>query len=203
MFASWEVRWFCAGEPDSHAVALFPRFDWSAIDGRQDVYLRLPGVADLGIKQRQGWLEVKGRRLVIPGVQLAPAATGNLEQWIKWRCRGAELGALLKSPEGIDSLGIRVQKQRVQRKFHLGYKPEEVAIARRLDRGAYLELTRLEVQGQRWWSLGVEAFPDDSEVPKQVAALVSMLLEDTSIQLPEDRCQSYPAWLKQFGATDS
>lgn len=203
MLASWEVRWFCAGEPDPGAVALFPEFEWSAIEARRDVYLRLPNAADLGIKQRQGRLEVKGRRLVVPDVQLTPDAIGNLEQWIKWICHGAELGALLESLEGIDSLGIQVHKQRIQRKFRLGDTLEEVAIRERLDRGAYLELARIQVQGERWWSLGIEAFPADYEMPKQVKELVYLLLKDASIQLPGTWSQSYPAWLTQFTAVGS
>lgn len=203
MLASWEVRWFCAGEPDPSAVTLFPEFEWSAIEARRDVYLRLPNAADLGIKQREGRFEVKRRRIVVPDVQLAPDAIGNLEQWIKWICQGAELGALFKSLEEIDSLGIQVHKQRVRRKFRLGDIPKEVAINKRLDRGAYLELARIQVQSQLWWSLGVEAFPADYEMPRQVKELIYLLLKDTSIQLPGTWSQSYPAWLTQFTTVGS
>lgn len=197
MLATWEVRWFCAGEPDAAAVALFPEFDWHDIGKREDIYVRLSDSTDLGIKHREGRFEVKGRRLVVPNVQFAPGATGHLEQWVKWTSDGAELEPLFQRATDEMDLGIRVRKQRIQRQFRLGDLPEEVAGDRNPGRGSNLELTRLEVRGQRWWSLGIEAFPDDSEVPGQVVQLAVDLFGD-ALQLSGERSKSYPAWLAQF-----
>lgn len=203
MLESWEIRWFCSGEPSSEAVTLFPNSDWNIVQKRKDIYMRLPGVVDLGIKQREGRFEIKGRRMLIPHVQITPRVCGVFEQWVKWTFKGAEFEPILNMLSHEPSLGIVVTKQRAQRKYRLGEDFKEVSIEDRLDRGAFFELTKLEVLGNPWWSLGFEAFPDDSKVPEQVLALTQKLLNNTSFELLLEHSHSYPSWLVQFTNADT
>jgi hypothetical protein len=194
---SWELRWFVPGEPAPAATSLFGEPDWASVPTRTDSYVALPTIDDLGIKRREGRLEVKGRIAVIPSVRCSPCVEGRLEHWIKWSHEGAVLDpvveALSKGP--LDA----VTKQRIQRKFHLqDGRAEEVALDLRLDGGAYAELTRLELAGSRWWSLGFEAFPNDSALPDELLALVRRFLGEASIELTVEQSLSYPAWLVEY-----
>jgi len=132
--ATVEARWFGAGSvPDDLAA-------WFEAEGgvrrepvRTDRYLRLPGVAAVGVKLRAGRLEIKARREAPPGAAVWAGHPSPLDGWLKW---SAPLDALAADP----------------------LPPLDVAKARRLlvRAGVQVELAALEVAGGQHWTFGLE-----------------------------------------------
>jgi hypothetical protein len=175
-------RWFQSGAEPGAAAR------------REDRYLLLPGVADMGIKEREGRLEVKGRLAVLGTHAIAAEIEGRAERWCKWTYGTAVA-------EGFRHHGaIIVGKGRVQKHFLL--EPGGLAQAttqRDLSRrGFSLELTRIWVPSGDHWSLGVEATPDDPTLLADLLRTLGDLLQGFPISLPRARSRSYPAWLARL-----
>ena len=98
-FASIEVRWFFAGDPAKHPgirrwfeqYSPFPRapdagaIEWRGrLGGQPDVYLLLPGQADMGIKWREDTLQVKGLVEDLGPHTFRERHEGRIQRWIKW-----------------------------------------------------------------------------------------------------------------------
>ena len=100
-----EIRWFFSGslEQSGSGVEVWftsrPRYGGSdraapiAWDPappawRQDRYLLVPGSDDMGIKWREGRLEIKGRTSTSGPRVFAPGIAGECEHWLKWSYAG-------------------------------------------------------------------------------------------------------------------
>jgi hypothetical protein len=98
-FSSYEVRWFLEGGSSQYPAILhwFESYvpygdagrttppEWqSRLGGEPDVYLLLPAVADMGIKWREGSLQIKGL-VGEPGTcRFAGCHEGTVQRWVKW-----------------------------------------------------------------------------------------------------------------------
>jgi hypothetical protein len=214
--SSLEVRWFWIGELDKHPRlrATFENFStvvkrsdvtnirWSK--PREDVYIVIPSADDLGIKWREGELQTKGRRSLLGNMLFGDHISGIVEQWIKWTHGGSEVDA---SFQPVFSAGtkttITVWKRRALRKIRLDPfgRAEEVPELEHIDRGMNCELTDLKVKDSQYCSLAFEAFPDDSEMPEQFAAVVSGFLASfDSAAFDGAESRSYPAWLNRLAS---
>ncbi len=213
--ASQEARWFFEGGSVRHAdvrqwfeqYSPYPRASgvgppvWrSRKDGKSDIYLLVPGAADIGIKWREGDLQVKGRVADLGTVVFAGRHAGRVERWVKWSY-GALPGAYRDIFERTASLDtVTVHKTRALRKIRLGTftgAAEEVAATTLLDRGLNIEMTDLSVDGRAYCSVAFEAFPDDSAMHAAFNGAVSLFLEGlTSVTLSVQDSRSYPHWLR-------
>ncbi len=188
-----EMRWFFDGQLPDEAARWFG--GGRAAPWREDRYLVLPGVADMGIKRREGRLDIKGRTAVLGDHVVAPGIEGYAERWGKWsydmaiwdRFRGH--GTIL------------VGKRRVQRHFLLspGGSTQEMAERDLARRGFSLELTRIRLAGAHHWSLAIEAAPDDGTLLGDLLRTLPRLLDGLPQPLPLDHSRSYPAWLSSLG----
>lgn len=71
------------------------------------------------------------------------------------------------------------------------------------DRAVNVELTDLEVLDKRYWSLGLEAFPDDSNMPSAFFHVAETLLGTLSgVDLKLENSHSYPSWLMTLRLTE-
>jgi hypothetical protein len=214
--ATFEVRWFLEGGIREHRAlrAWFETTDpfkrgprvgaptWQGrLDDEPDVYLLVPGAADIGIKWREGQLQVKGR-LADQGVRAFGPHRGRLEQWVKWSY------ADLPEPyrhlfTGSPELGVRtvaVAKTRAQRKIALGTSASdatEVEAAAFVERGLNAELADLSVSGRAWCSVAFEAFPCDPVTAAAFAPVVTAFLRGLTPLLDGARSESYPGWLRR------
>jgi hypothetical protein len=210
-FASRELRWFFEG-PLSDQPALEDWFFGCAPfatagdvgapvwqprrDDAPDVYLLLPDQGDMGIKWREGLLQVKGLVADLGRREYCGRHAGNVERWIKWSYADLPDGYadLFGSPAVTT---VAVHKSRAVRLVDLGAGARvEVSPETVLDCGIAVELTRIVVDGHAHCSLGFEAFPDDRLTDAVFDAAVTGFLGSLdALRLDADRSMSYAAWL--------
>jgi len=201
MFVSAEVRWFW------HNHCPQPVRDWFFKTGlapgggrpRIDRYLRQPGEAEIGLKERgdTSGLEVKGLIATRRSTELGAVAS-HLEIWCKWSCA---IPGLKPTNE------VTVTKTRWLRQFDTLH-PLRVEIPLDAEEkpksgcsspvhGCNVELTEVRILGRSdlWWTLGFEAFGDFDTVPINLARAV--LPDGTALSglVSSGALLSYPAWL--------
>jgi len=222
-YASREVRWFVDHTVDNSAILK----DWieqkdpfdkdghflkagiwkGRLDEKPDVYALVSGADDIGIKWREGELQIKGRRENIGVQSFEGGARGYVEQWLKWSYNSPDIrAAFLPWFDPDAERGPRIipaTKTRALRKIHvdgLG-KLAEVSVDAFPDRAVNVELTELKVFDKSYWSIGVEAFPDDSNMAAAFYEVTSQFLSQLrDVQLDTGNSQSYPVWLSQICA---
>ncbi len=198
MQPSMELRWFLVG---AVPAAVQQWFSQGAIvpkaEGcREDQYLSLPAYDEVGIKQRQGKMEVK-RRLADRGVQtLGQGISGRIEQWVKWSfvLQDQALPDLTK-PTGS---WVTVEKTRQLRKYEVTQNGAVNAVDAYVPvaQGCNLELTSLVLYDKVWWSLGFEAFGDLATVEASLALTIKHVLADNQFPLLQaEDSFAYPHWL--------
>ena len=86
MFFTEEIRWFFSGTTPKSVTAWYEAQVCAASDQppRTDFYLRLDDDDSLGIKLREGRIEVKQRKEAGGLVQLSEKVVGQVEAWRKW-----------------------------------------------------------------------------------------------------------------------
>lgn len=201
---SLELRWFLPGGlpgvVDHWFRQQLPETEISSADERADIYLSTPRQEDLGIKIRQGKLEIKWREFakLFTG---AHDTKGQVERWIKWSWEnpppppGAKTIAAWPPPSGP---WITVNKRRWQRKYRWEngifgpVPPKEV-----VHLGAVVEVTALEIDGRRFGTVLIETFaPDQPTQEKLLDTAVKYLWRDyPSPRLKTDQSYGYPHWL--------
>lgn len=222
VFTSMEVRWFFDGPAKMHGAlrrwfetaAPMPKHsgtgppEWrSRLDDRPDVYLLLPGARDMGIKWREGLLQIKGLVESTGEHDFGNGHAGGVERWIKWSYAG--MPAAYRHLFTDESLpGVRratVKKTRALRLLQV--EPDrgeviEVAATTLLEHGIAVELTELDVAGSKFCSLGFEAFPDGPALAGIFDEAVSRFLAGLSEPvLGAKRSLSYPAFLDRLAGT--
>ena len=223
LLPSREVRWFLPStsalsellvEWIEHRDPYDPDGTWldegiwkGKLEDRADLYAVVPGAVDMGVKWREGELQIKGCVQQI-GTQMFGAHIGKVEQWLKWSYKGPTVdrafGPLFHAPRNGGPTIVTVNKRRALRKIAVDGRGAlcEVSGGAFPERAVNVELTELEVGRERYWSLGVEAFPDDSNIPAAFFAVAQSFLQQLEgVTLSEDNCFSYPGWL-HAGATE-
>jgi hypothetical protein len=192
-----EMRWLFDGPlPGAVERWLQSGGDTTAPTSREDRYLTLPGVVDMGIKQREGRVDIKGRLAVLGFHAIAPEIEGVAERWCKWTYDAAIADRLGCFQGDV----IVVGKSRVQRYFLLDSDGRTQRTVQRdpTQRGFSLELTRIRLAGGEHWSLGVEAAPDDPDLLANLLHALGEVLRGFPVTLPRERSMSYPAWLARL-----
>jgi hypothetical protein len=220
-WSTLEVRWFLPGPLAASGAGLeawfrrHPRYGGSdepaplawapAPPGwRRDRYVVLPGHDDMGIKWRDGRLEIKGREAALGTQVFAPAIEGRCERWLKWSYAGEAIERRFaarfrgRAADGI----VTVEKRRLQR--HIRLDPcamVEVGPDDQRECGIDVELVQIRMAGspELHWSLAFEAFPSDAQISERFMQVVERFLEGCpALPLTADRSMSYPRWLLDF-----
>ena len=103
MFPSVEARWFYDGTIPPRVLRWFREYQGS-LEGpahRVDYYLRLADGDSLGIKVREGRLEIKQRHRTYGMVEFHERATGLVEHWRKWSFQLAQASDWLPRAGGV------------------------------------------------------------------------------------------------------
>ncbi|HEY9664671.1 MAG TPA: hypothetical protein V6C65_40025 [Allocoleopsis sp.] len=196
---SLEVRWFL---PVAFPDEVRQWFDCeqptlTEAEQREDWYLLLADHRDVGIKLRQGKLEIK-HRIGDRGVKkIVKGVKGRIEQWQKWSFSlAAEENALAHLPAEA-GFWLAVQKSRwlktyqVQQGAIAGVTPEA-----KPEQGCQIEMAEIVVQGQVWHSLGFEAFGQANTLePTLMQGLELVFNEMNGVSLKAKQSLSYPQWL--------
>lgn len=199
MWETAEIRWFYEGDVPSEVENWQPnilgRPDHQPI--RTDYYLRLAKGDALGIKLREGRIEIK-QRVVFHGiVQLHQNAVGRLQTWRKWSLPLARTAMQWRAPEPASSW-IAVRKdRRLHRYAHVEESGPVAAPTHHYPpRGCDLELTRLTIGRRQWWSLALEGFGPRESLCRTVEEVGQLLFQASRPRcLEEERSWSYPEWL--------
>jgi hypothetical protein len=161
VFPTVEVRWFYQGAVSSEVLEWFEQGERAPEEQpcRVDYYLRLSDRDSLGIKLREGRIEVKQRHRQYGVFRFHDRVTGLVEHWRKWSFELSEGAGNLTSTIVPASCWIGVTKRRKLRRYRLTGNKKIVAVPVGLQSGlrCNLELTRIIVDETEWWSLGFEA----------------------------------------------
>lgn len=204
MYLTLEVRWFYPGPPLDQVV------DWlearaclpAAEPPRRDHYLRLGGQPSLGIKLRQGNVEVKTRLEDPRALEVGPGAVGRVARWRKWSFPLAQQAGPLERLLVPAPAWIAVDKERRIQRYRLapGLRAASVPPEAPAEAGCEFELSRVQVQGEEWWSVSFEAFGSGPMLEQALLAVAAKVLgRGWPISLEVEHSFGYPAWLGHFG----
>ena len=163
MYHSKEIRWFF----DKENTRLTQWFELRALQlknavTRQDYY-HIPSLSEfLGIKLREGRLEVKQRTAGSYEENLLSGVKGQIEEWIKWSFKVNEVDEEMEKilSESRSGSWLKVQKARILVKVATNTKGEVQYFGEsdKLERGCQLEYSILQVLGKTCYSFGLEWF---------------------------------------------
>lgn len=196
-----ELRWFNRG---TLPEAISHWFEQDCLGGerspaeeRSDVYLYSPGCDYLGIKLRQGRLEIKWRKAELGVVHFGDRVEGKAEKWVKWICEDPT-DEMFKPAAVVGKSWVSVKKVRSQRQYQV--LPDEsitaVPVTESIDQGCTVELTQLGINGNAWWSLAFEAFGEDDCLMDNLQAVAKWVFKTyRESELQAEGSFAYPTWL--------
>jgi len=218
MLHSVEVRWFVEGAAPASVLAFFENTPLAkAQSARIDEYLLLPDCETVGVKVREGQLQVKAQTSKPERLRVSEAMEGRRDGWVKWprpveQADEASFRRIIGAPEDRWAF---VRKERVLRTyaFENGEAAEVDTGRTDLQTGCALELTWIRAfpapheqrpacvddarfsEAARWWSIGFEAFGARAEESLRVAMRAFDADAPADLRLGEQESLSYPAWL--------
>jgi len=225
ILSSHEVRWFFRGAVDQQeglrkwveSISPIERdtgiavpAEWEGrLNGRSDLYLIVPEHVDMGIKWREGQLQIKGLQCALGTHVFAGGRQGRVERWIKWSYKGEAIdqafAGWFSKASGAGPRVIEVNKTRCLRKARLDPqtgKAREVSPAEHIERGCALEVSDLKVGTDSYCSVAFEGFPDDSAMHTDFSRFVNAFLEELpDIPISSANSMGYPAWLMSLATT--
>jgi hypothetical protein len=201
MLATVEMRWFYEGEIPASMWAWF-RSDMQHTDvqpAREDCYLSLPDCDSLGIKLRQGRIELKQHCQEYGAVRVHERIAGVPQLWRKWSFLLADSHLMPAGVPGQPPGWIPVRKERALRTYRVAGEGTVTALppGEFPPRGCHLELTELRVQARMWWTFGLEASGEETTLHSDLllVARKTLAVGDPPSFAPGD-CSSYPRWLQ-------
>lgn len=202
MYPTIEVRWFQEGEIPPPVLEAYRRAAPFDVDQppRVDHYLHIPGRDDMGIKIREGLVEVKHRTHPFGIARFHDRAEGLVEGWMKWSFELANLPLYMEEVGPWANWWVAVRKHRWLRKYRVMDDRRVVAVplGEICDRGCEWELSEVRIEGipGMWWSLAFETFGLE-EVSKEAFVSVVKKSGFQGLEMPfrlEDSF-GYPEWL--------
>jgi hypothetical protein len=190
MFPTAEIRWFFRANIAAEISDWFHRFDDGPekFEPRTDHYLRIQDNDSMGIKIREGRLEIKKRHGESETINVF-RGQGRLERWQKWGFEIRNPGSINRYLKSFPGEWIGIRKERSQILFGT------------LESGCGWELTEVQVVGMpdRWWTMGFEAFGRDEDLRKTLLkALEQSKLSSLNCKFDIENSFGYPYWLKTF-----
>ena len=201
MLLTAELRWFVRGTLPEEVEQWFQQDclggQRSPAEEREDVYLYTPGCDYLGIKLRQGRLEIKWRKAEL-GVVRFGDRVGKAEKWVKWTCEDPTNEMFKPAVVVEQGSWVSVLKVRSQRQYQVlpGESITPVPVTESISQGCTVELTQLNINGNAWWSLAFEASGEDDCLMDSLQATASWVFKTYhEPQLQAEDSYAYPSWL--------
>ena len=200
MYPTLEVRWFMRGSIPQDVREWFARGEPPPIHEppRVDHYLCLPRSNALGIKLREGRIEIKQRLHQYGNIRFHRRVTGAIEHWRKWSMPLATMGEGLAEILVPESSWIAVRKERMLRGYRCDAGGQVVATGGGYaDRGCHMELTGVQAGDRVWWTLAFEAYGAEPSLRGSLASTMAYVLERDGAPMSLDARGSYgyPRWL--------
>ncbi len=198
MFPTLETRWFYPGPipPDVLAWYHYGERAPEAQPTRIDYYLRLGDNDDLGIKLREGRIEIK-QRVEQYGVEhLHERVRGLVEGWRKWSFGVDDLGSGLG-----DTSWIAVRKARRLRRYLVTDAGDVIAITgvEITAPGCNVELAELAIHDETWWSLAFETFGPEATLHATFTHVVRHVLRGNAVpSLDAGHSFGYAQWMSNL-----
>jgi hypothetical protein len=204
MYRTAEVRWFHWGTVPRAVL------DWleqatslaETQPPRQDHYLLLPGNTSLGIKLREGQIEVKQRLRQHGTARFGEDVAGVVEWWRKWSfpisAAGSGPGAWLTPATSW----LPVDKERRLWRYRLAADGTlcQVSLDGMPESGCEFELSEVRARGGIWWSVCFEAFGQETNLEDSLYAVAARLLAPGwPVAMEEGRSAGYPEWISRLG----
>jgi hypothetical protein len=207
MFATAEVRWFYEGPLPKEVLTWFrdARHGPATDATRVDYYLRLGDRLSLGIKVREGRIEIKQRQGQGAICRFDERVAGRLEEWRKWSFPLAAGEGTVRELLTPQASWLGVRKTRRLRRYRLagGKRVEPMQAVRYPGQGCDWELTSLLCGGTAWWSLGLEAFGQTIALRECLQLGVEHILQSSQPPLLEAHHSfGYPQWLVGLAAVE-
>jgi hypothetical protein len=202
MFPTVETRWFYPDPvpPDVLAWYHYGERAPEAQPTRIDYYLRLADNDNLGIKLREGRIEIKQRAKQYGIEQLHEHVHGVVEGWRKWSFGVNDTGSGLSDLAGPHPSWIAVRKARRLRRYFVDEDGNVVAIgaAEIAVPGCNIELAEVVIYGEKWWSLAFETFgPEDALHATFMRVARHVLHGNTVPHLDVEHSYSYAQWMQK------
>ncbi len=203
MFPTVETRWFYPGSIPTDVLAWYHYGERApeAQPTRIDYYLRLTNHADLGIKLREGRIEIK-QRVEQYGVEhLHEHVYALVEGWRKWSFGVSDIGSGLGELSGPRPAWIAIRKARRLRRYCVTEAGAVTAVAGAeiVVAGCNIELAELTIHGEPWWSLAFETFgPEETLHATFMRVARHVLRDDTVPPLDVDHSYSYAHWIQRI-----
>lgn len=182
MLISTELRWFYPGKLPEDIFAWFNSGNLGQTpEQREDIYLFVAPDCDyMGVKLRQGRLEVKWRKAELGTISFGDLVEGRLEKWGKWLCEDWTGESFQPQSVVTKSEWLRVKKVRQQR----------------TQRDCSVEITQLTINGDCWWSLAFEAVGKEQDEISNLQAVGSNIFQTYAHRpLQVQDSYAYPCWL--------
>lgn len=221
--SSTEIRWFFPGRVPAEVQGWFSKQSRlgdpikegenrkRACEERPDLYLIASEAPHLGVKLREGKLEIKLLIESKPQKSSSNKPLGNAETWRKWGWKYAKdlrqdkaerefddrvaAAFISKTPE---EQRLEVLKKRCQRKFEFSPSgpPKPVSPGAKVAAGIAAEVTELKVADKDWWTMAIEVVGEVREPFGALQDSVLWLLEDyPGPALDVTSSYSYPHWV--------
>jgi len=200
MYPTLEVRWFMRGSIPDEVREWFAQGDPAPIHEppRVDQYLCLPRSNALGIKLREGRVEIKQRLHQYGNIRFHRRVTGAIEHWRKWTMPLATTGESLAEILVPRSSWMAVRKERLLRCYRCEIDGQVIATdGEYVDRGCHMELTTVQASDRVWWTLAFEAYGTEPSLRGSLISTMGDIRErdGVPITLEGQDSYSYARWL--------
>lgn len=195
MQKSIETRWFFQGTAPPEVVQWFSTALAMVQTPRVDTYLHTPGTPDLGIKLREGRIEIKQRVKQLGSHTFHPHVTGVAESWNKW---GFPINSVDTAVGMEPTAWIPVVKERTLRQYQIISAGRIRAIPAWLFplQRSSIELTNILLNDTPWWSLGFEAIGTDIDLFTPLQTTAALAFKASGFPpLSAEHSYSYPKWI--------
>lgn len=191
-----EVRWFEKGSPPPKVLSWIRSLGAEAESARTDLYLVSDDPA-MNVKLREGTVQTKHRIGDRTSISFSENVEGVQERWVKWSFPTVEQHHDLfeEDPTG---LWVPVHKERLR----LEISPEEQSslLSRMIEPNpaqAKIELTKVRSEGQRGWTICMEAEGQSKALPGTVQQTGNYLFQKGSPPiLSTDHSFGYAQWIR-------
>ena len=195
MQKSVETRWFLPGTAPPEVVLWFQGELTMTQPPRVDTYLHTPEAHDLGIKMREGRIEIKQRHNVLGKHTFHPLVSGIVESWGKW---SFQINSQASAVETSSGTWIQVTKERMIRRYQVTPDGNIRSIPGWLFplQRSTIEIANIIIYGKDWWSLNLVVVGTDINLFDALRITADYTFNKSGTPpLSTAESYSYPQWL--------